>query len=51
MTDLLDISDELSIFMYVIVVKKGHDMMNQNVSSFSYLRINTSIMSLPSLFQ
>ena len=46
-TVLLDSSDVLSIFMPVTDVKKGHDIMNQNLLSFYCLGIIYSITSIP----
>ena len=47
MTSLLDNSDALCIFMLVAGFLKGHDLMNQNLPSFSCLKKITSIMSFP----
>ena len=44
MTALSDSSDVLYIFMPITGVKKGHDLMNQNLPSISCLRIITSMM-------
>ena len=49
MTALSDRSTVLSIFMPVTGVNKGHDMMNQNLPSFSCLRIITYIISFGSI--
>ena len=47
MTAMSDSSDALSIFIPVTGVKKGHALMNQNLTPFSCLRIITSIMIPP----
>ena len=49
MTDLSYSSYVLSIFMPVTGVNKGHDMMSQNLPSFSCLRIITSIIGFTSI--
>ena len=46
MTSLSDISDVLFIFMPATGVKKGHDLMNQNLPSFYCVTKNTPKRSL-----
>ena len=47
MTALSDSSAVLSIFMHVTGVLKGHDMMNQNLTSFYCLLLINYILSFP----
>ena len=51
MTDLSYSSTELAIFIPITGVLKYHDLMNQNLPSFSCLRKITSIISFYKLFQ